>query len=139
MPARIAGSEGSRSIPTAMALLAGLLAAFAFVAPAASADGTGVIVRYRPGTSAAERLDTRHPAGVTRQAGMLLPRAEVVDPGPGETAAGVIRALEANPDVAYAEPNGLRHAFATPSDPLFGEEWGLANTGQPIPNGDPLF
>src|SRR4051812_349633 len=133
MPARIAGSGGSRSIPTALPLLMGLLAALAFAVPASAADTGGVIVRYKPGTTATERLDTRQDANVTRDQGLLLSRAEVVQPAPGQSVADAVSALNSDPDVAYAAPNGIRHAFATPSDSLFSAEWGLENTGQAAP------
>src|SRR3954454_8394230 len=48
------------------------------------------------------------------------------------------RALAHNPSVRYVEPNRLLHADALPSapnDPLFGQLWALANTGQTV-NGD---
>lgn len=48
---------------------------------------------------------------------------------PEETALA-IEALRAQPDVAYAEPNYLRRKTATPSDPRYGDLWGLKNTGQ---------
>src|SRR5256714_4846084 len=137
MPARIAGSGGSRSIPTALPLLLGLLLALAFAMPAAAADNAGVIVRCRPGPTAGVRLDTRQDADVTRDQGLLLPRAEVVQPQPGQSVADAVSALNDDPDVAYAEANGGRHAFATPSDPLLGAEWGLENTGQDVPNKNP--
>lgn len=35
-----------------------------------------------------------------------------------------------NPDVEYAEPNYVVHAFQTPNDPLFPNMWSLLNTGQ---------
>lgn len=34
-----------------------------------------------------------------------------------------IRALERDPNVRYAEPNYLYHAFATPNDPNFSSQW----------------
>jgi subtilisin family serine protease len=111
----------------------GLLFALAFAMPAAAAVNAGVIVRYKTGTTAGERLDTRQDADVTRDQSLLLPRAEVVQPQPGQSVADAVSALDDDPDVAYAEPNGVRHAFATPSDALFTDEWGLENTGQALP------
>lgn len=50
---------------------------------------------------------------------------------PGLDVDSVINQLKRNPDVLYAEPNYVVHAFATiPADPDFGELWGLHNTGQ---------
>jgi subtilisin family serine protease len=46
-----------------------------------------------------------------------------------------VAALEANPNVEYAEPNYLQYALETPNDPLFGQLWGMNNTGQTPPGG----
>ena len=45
----------------------------------------------------------------------------------------VVRRLLANPAVAYAEPDYLQHADATPNDPSFPLQWADNNTGQSIP------
>ena len=49
--------------------------------------------------------------------------------------AALIDALSKRPDVVYAEPNFIVHAFAEPNDPLYPQLWGLKNIGQPV-NGD---
>ncbi|HEX8476428.1 MAG TPA: S8 family serine peptidase [Pyrinomonadaceae bacterium] len=41
-----------------------------------------------------------------------------------------IDALNARPDVLYAEPNYVRRASRTPNDPRYAEMWALKNTGQ---------
>ncbi|HKO95920.1 MAG TPA: S8 family serine peptidase [Pyrinomonadaceae bacterium] len=41
-----------------------------------------------------------------------------------------IQALRMRPDVIYAEPNYIRHKFATPTDVRFTEQWALKNDGQ---------
>lgn len=41
-----------------------------------------------------------------------------------------IARYKAQPGVAYAQPNYLHHIDAVPSDPRFGELWGMNNTGQ---------
>jgi subtilisin family serine protease len=50
------------------------------------------------------------------------------------------RVAERSDSVVYAEPNFIYEASATtPDDPLFGQLWGLDNTGQTIdPDGAPL-
>src|SRR3954447_21738389 len=126
---RIAGSGGSRSIASVRPLFVGLFMAMLVAAPAHPADDAGVIVHYRPGTDAAERIDTRQDGDVSFGRQMLLPRTEVVQPDPRVSTAAAGKALEADPDVAFAEPNGVRHALATPNDELFNNEWGLENTG----------
>lgn len=44
--------------------------------------------------------------------------------------AGLVAALEADPAVAYAEPNYLRFLTAIPNDPSFAQQWGLHNINQ---------
>gem|GEM_PF-1726250 len=51
---------------------------------------------------------------------------------PGLSVEGALSLLRSLPWVEYAEPNYLRHAFYTPDDPLFGQQWGFHNTGQVI-------
>ena len=41
-----------------------------------------------------------------------------------------LAAYRANPDVQYAEPDYIVHAFRTPNDALFPTMWSLLNTGQ---------
>lgn len=38
--------------------------------------------------------------------------------------------LKTHPAVKYVEPNYILHAATVPSDPQFGDLWGLQNTGQ---------
>jgi uncharacterized repeat protein (TIGR01451 family) len=48
---------------------------------------------------------------------------------PEETQAA-LAALNARPDVLYAEPSFLRYKMRAPNDPRYGEQWGLKNTTQ---------
>ncbi|MGI8780370.1 MAG: S8 family serine peptidase, partial [Solirubrobacteraceae bacterium] len=66
-------------------------------------------------------------AGVRAERDLPLDGVEVVRARDGRAAA--LSALRADPDVAWAEPNQLRHATA---DPLAGLLWGLQNTGQSV-------
>src|SRR3954453_15179281 len=116
-----------RVVPAVVVLALAVLARPALAAPATAA---GVIVHYKAGTDAAARVDTRQDGDVNFGRRMLLPRTEVVQPDPGVTVGEAVKALEADPDVAFAEPNGRRHALAVPTATLFGREWGLENTGQ---------
>lgn len=45
-----------------------------------------------------------------------------------------IRRLTADPAVAYAQPNYLKHSQATPDDPLFSRQWALKNDAQAVPS-----
>ena len=49
-----------------------------------------------------------------------------------KSVAATVAALMADPRVEYAEPNYLLYKLDTPNDALFGELWGLHNTGQTI-------
>ncbi len=49
-----------------------------------------------------------------------------------KSTAALIAALSSHQAVAYAEPNYVVQAIATPNDPSYGQLWGLKNTGQTI-------
>ena len=53
---------------------------------------------------------------------------------PMRTTAALIAELSQDPAVALVEPNYLRWTtdLRTPNDPLFGQLWGMQNTGQPV-------
>jgi thermitase len=113
----------------ALACLIVLAAAFAGTAQAARYDTDTVIVKYASGITTAERLALFDNAGVTRTVGSVAGvGAKVVrvsaDP------AVVAERLNRSVLVDYAEPNFVLKATATPNDPLFGELYGLNNTGQ---------
>ncbi|HET8625911.1 MAG TPA: S8 family serine peptidase, partial [Thermomicrobiales bacterium] len=65
--------------------------------------------------------------------------ARLVQLPPGRAIASDARAYTAESAVRYAEPNYEVRADAIPNDPLFPQQWGLANTGQPVffQNGTP--
>lgn len=42
----------------------------------------------------------------------------------------VIQQYKANPDIEFAEPNGMMHITRTPNDTSYDLQWGLHNTGQ---------
>ena len=111
-----------------------VLAALA-CAPAASAaapqpyEANTVIVKYLDGAPAAQRSLVGRAAGVlqtlTRVAGVGSQLVRVS----GDPAAVAAR-LQRSGAVAYAEPNYVYRATATPNDPLFDEQYGLHNVGQ---------
>ena len=49
----------------------------------------------------------------------------------------LLRLLSNHPAIAYAEPNYIVRALATPPDPLVPQLWGLLNVGQPVNGGLP--
>jgi subtilisin family serine protease len=92
-----------------------------------------VILGFRGQASRADfaRVHARVPARVAQRFGSL--RMEVVKLGRGLSVQQAIRRYERDPAVAFAEPNYFRYVNAD----LFGDLWGLNNTGQshPVANG----
>jgi thermitase len=95
-------------------------------APApAAASGATVIVKYRSGTSHAERAGAARRAGVRRTVGSVRGQGARVVTVRG-SAATVARRLRESGQVAYAEPNARLRATRSPDDPLFRQLGGLA-------------
>ena len=116
------------------ALLAAGASAFAVLAaPAVASAAEGqIIVRYEPGADARDRSTARAAADVVRDESLGLARTELVTPERGTNVSEAVADLERSPDVAYAEPDQPRRAFAVANDDRFDEQWALQNTGQPI-------
>jgi thermitase len=91
-----------------------------------------IIVARDPGLSAGRRGDLRSDAGVTHVADLTLPDTEVVR-APAGGLVEAVDALEAEPGVRYAEPNGIVRAAS--NDPFFSQLWGLQNLGAPASAG----
>jgi thermitase len=117
-------------MPSPTQLLALALAAAALAPATASAAeppvSEQIIVRYRAGTDAAERADTRAAAETVHEDAMRLPNAEVVAVTEG-TRADALAELRADPDVVWAEPNQLVQPAT--SDPGWTYLWGMFNDG----------
>lgn len=107
-----------------------LLAAPGAVAAGYSPDR--VIVQWAPGASPAERQAARAEADVDFTADLGSRRFQLVETEPGQTPRAAIRDLRADPAVVLAERDGYATADAVPDDPLFGQLWGLRNTGQGV-------
>jgi subtilisin family serine protease len=82
---------------------------------AQGSDATAVIASTQTDTSLGEQL---------------LDNIYVVHLGGTTTVADALTAYQANPFVVYAEPDYIWHADLIPNDTLFGQEWGMNNTGQ---------
>lgn len=120
-------------------------AALRVPADAEFVDGQ-VLVQFREGTSEAGRIRALGRAHALRVESVDTEPLRATVAGPlelerlpaGMGVAYAVMALRADPAVLFAEPNWIyRHqAVRTiPSDPSFGQQWGLHNTGQSINGG----
>jgi subtilisin family serine protease len=106
-------------------MLRAVTAVLALFLAAPAAARAEIIVKRAPGLSTAEQADLRTDAGVKHVETLPLARTEVVKAAPGEQAEA-LAALNADPDVVYAEPNGTVHALSAAFWP---EQWALENDG----------
>ena len=99
----------------------------------------GSPARYVPGElivgfrAAAERGAMRRAnAQVGARVSRRFPafRMQLVKLPRGLAVSDAVRQYRLDAAVAFAEPNYLRYATVLPADPLFGDLWGLNNTGQ---------
>jgi subtilisin family serine protease len=101
----------------------------AALAPAAAAEipkpafvPGELIVKFKPG---AERTGTLSARGARVERSLELPRTALVRIDAGADAHKAAAALERDPDVAWAEPNGYVEGASLPDDPFFSEQWSL--------------
>jgi thermitase len=110
--------------------------AAALLAPAAASAAPvvpgQVIVRYEAASSGAQRADARDETGTRAIEGLGMARTQLLTVTDGDSVAATVRQLEAQPGVAYAEPNGFMEPASVPNDPLFSQQWGLRNDGQTV-------
>jgi hypothetical protein len=102
-----------------------------------------VLVKYR---APAKALDAAASYGMTPKRSLMHGSVQLMKLPAFTTVAQMLEVLRADPAIEVAEPNLVRHKLAAiPNDPLFAEQWGLRNTGQPnyvnggppgIPGGD---
>jgi serine protease len=121
------------AVVAALCVSAGALAIHVPGAAAASVPTAGssyvpgqLLVKYRAGTTRAERRSTRHEAGV-RFAGMVSDASQRVTVGHDVGTLEAAARLEADPRVRYARPNFVARASTfTPDDPGRGAAGGWA-------------
>jgi subtilisin family serine protease len=96
-----------------------------------------VVVQFDPAAGAGTRAQLRRAADAAVVRAMRQPGQQLLEVRDGRSVASVIRSLEADPRVVYAEPNHIYRAATTvPNDPAFAQLWGLRNTGQSV-GGEP--
>ena len=105
-------------------------------APASAANDPidrRIIVQWAPGTPASVRADARAEAGAVDTADLGSRRFQVITLSEGQFVAESLRTLRSDPAVASATRDGFAELHANPpDDPLFGQLWGLRNTGQGV-------
>lgn len=105
--------------------------AFKPATPAADYRPGELIVRYRASADAVSAQAMKSMRGLTPKRALLQGRAELLALPSITDVPSALALLRGDPSVLYAEPNYLRHPRAfTPNDPLFGEQWGILNSGQ---------
>jgi subtilisin family serine protease len=87
------------------------------------------IVQWAPDADRADRVEARADAEVSFTANLGDPDFQLVHVEAGQTIAGAVAELEADPAVAVAERDGYSAPAALPDDPLLDQLWGLRNTG----------
>ncbi|MEW6555444.1 MAG: S8 family serine peptidase [Actinomycetota bacterium] len=106
----------------------------------APARAPQVLVGLRTSLSAQAMADITSALGlfesvadeITSAAGTM---AYVLDLKPEASMEQALAALRSLPNIAYAEPNYMRKADDTPTEPDFSRQWGFKNTGQEIDGG----
>ncbi|HZE29759.1 MAG TPA: hypothetical protein VE055_06635, partial [Gaiellaceae bacterium] len=83
-----------------------------------------VVVGFRPSVDPVSRLEALSDASASTVKSVGSPNVKLVKVE--GSVASAIAELKTNPAVAYAEPNWIYHAAATPNDPRYSQLWGLA-------------
>jgi thermitase len=123
------------SRPSWKLLVATLLALSLTIGPLASAGAFGpgdtadalvpgqILVQFKPGTAAWDRAGLHASLGVKSKGTIPQIDVEIVGVPAGRSAEGLIRMYEKNPNVVFAEPDGLMQETAVPNDPYFTRQW----------------
>ena len=121
--------SSSRAIRAAVSAVVVTLALGTASAQGAAYAPHQLIVKLAPSVSKVERAGALSRLGLGDRLGTVRRIGAVIVHVAGDPASVAVR-IDRSPLVDYAEPNLILHAMATPNDPLFGQLWGLNNTGQ---------
>jgi outer membrane protein assembly factor BamB/subtilisin family serine protease len=93
-----------------------------------------VLVKLREGVAPdadPARLEIETRAGVSgRRAFSHLQRQQILEFDQARSVEAVMQSLRASGLYEFVEPDRILHALVTPTDPSFGQQWSLNNTGQ---------
>ncbi|MDP9140791.1 MAG: S8 family serine peptidase, partial [Pseudomonadota bacterium] len=104
-----------------------------------------LLVQYRSGTEATLAKSSQLKLGLEKKRDLRDGRTQLLKLPAISDMRSMMALLRADPAVAFAEPNYIRHTRArrNPTDPLFDRQWGLRSTGQanfvPTEPGEPDF
>ncbi len=88
------------------------------------------LVGFRPDATRQARQAAHAAAGTERVRSFRRIPVDVVRAAPGIRRDDIQKAYQSRKDVAYIEPNYRVTKKMVPNDPMFGDLWGLRNTGQ---------
>jgi subtilisin family serine protease len=92
--------------------------------PTAKTLPNRVLVRFREKASQNDRASARASVkGLLIRKYSIVPGLELIDSAVG--AENMMSALRKNPNVEFVQPDYVRHATATPNDPMFASLWGM--------------
>lgn len=94
-----------------------------------------VLIKYKPLLKAAARADMASRLGVRELRHHASLRVVHARLPPGQSVAQAVQDFMRDPSVEQVQPNFIYQPLTAPNDPLYGQQWGLKNTGQTITGG----
>ncbi len=100
-----------------------------------------IIVKLKPGATSAVLSEVAAPGALSSAKAWKSNGAMLVPLADGVTVESAVALLGKDAGVAYAEPDWIQHAFGTPDDPMYSQQWGWDKIQAPaawdLETGDP--
>lgn len=90
-----------------------------------------LIVKFRPGVAAPQRLNAARQANATIGRAPVAAHFDILDLEPGSDVLAAAEAMAARSDVEYAQPMYVRYALDVPNDPFFSSQWNMSMLRMP--------